>query len=107
MSTVWIVLLSIGAIFAACVLAELVLKRNAPRKTLGQQFGGDDGRDATDQNLSDEMQEAMERQMRATAQGGVQGMMHGVGGRWQVLPARITRDRDAYNKMFVPKRAKK
>lgn len=107
MSTPWIILLGLGAVLAVALIVEIFVKRDTPRKSLAQQFGGDNGRDEDDSNLSPEMQEQLNAQMRVTAQAGVQGIVGSFGKSWQVIPQRTIRDRDAYAKLFVPKNAPK
>ena len=109
-----LLLIGLVGLVVGVALGEAVMRRNRPRRTLADTFEAapstkDVGID--DQGMTARMRDALDAQMRLTAQAGIQGVRT-TGGRsnsmrrWMTVPTRTTNDPIEYSKLFVPKGAR-
>lgn len=97
-----------GLVFLiAC--AEAIWRNSQRRQTLAQIFGGTAPKtsDSFDEDgMTPETRMALHKQMRITAQAGVQGLDRSAPKGWTLQNPAALQDPQAYARMFVPHRAR-
>ncbi|MEL7216170.1 MAG: hypothetical protein AAGJ96_09610 [Pseudomonadota bacterium] len=109
-----LLLLGIVGLVVVLALGEALLTRNRPRRSLADTFEAERVTPEADidaQGMTPQMRDALDAQMRLTAQAGAQGVRStgGLGNsmrRWMTVPTRTTNDPIKYAKLFVPKGAR-